>query len=278
MSPETRCKVSLRFKEMFGKELVKVMASECGNRNFGFALQLLAVDPVQTDCLVIDKACNGLGTNELLLFSIICGRTNKEMELLKKKYFAWKTEDLGKKLDSELGGNLESLIFNVFQASQEVYDPDYHNSEKIQADVDELYKYGTGKWGTNEKGLFKLLCSTPPEYLKELNLAYAEKHGYTLPKVLEKELGGHVQQAAMYMVDMKLKPYEAVAKLIDKACRGIGTNELLLSATLIRNQGILKQVIVAHQELFSKNLRDRIKSEVGGDFGKLMLQIIDSAE
>lgn len=82
----------------------------------------------------------------------------------------------------------------------------------------------------------------------------------------------------MFMVDMKLKPYEAVAKLIDKACRGIGTNELLLTATNIRNQGILKEVIVAHEELFAKNLRDRIRSEVGGDYAKLLLQIIDSAE
>ncbi|GAX29391.1 hypothetical protein FisN_16Hh169 [Fistulifera solaris] len=278
MSPETRYKVALRYKELFGKELVKVMESECGNRNFGFALQLLAVDPVQTECLLIDKACKGAGTDEDLLFSIICGRTNTEIELLKKKYFAWKTEDLGRRLDSELGGNLESLIFNVFQAAEEKYDPDYHNDAKIKADVEQLYSFGTGKWGTNEKGIFKILCAAPPQYLKALNLAYAEKHGYTLPKVLEKELGGHVQRAAMYMVDMKLKPYEAAAKLIDKACRGMGTNELLLSATIIRNQGVLKEVMVAHEELFSKNLRDRIRSEVGGDYSRLLLQIIDSAE
>lgn len=132
MSPDTRYKVTLRYKEMFGKELVKVMASECGNRNFGFALQLLAVDPVQTECLLIEKACKGAGTDELLLFSIICGRTNKEIELLKKKYFAWKTEDLGKKLDSELGGILESLIFNVFQAAEEKYDPDYRLPQYCQ--------------------------------------------------------------------------------------------------------------------------------------------------
>lgn len=278
MSAETRCKVTLRYKEMFDKELIKVMASECGSRDFGYALQCLAVDPVQTDCMLIDKACKGLGTNELLLFSILCGRTNDEIEMLKKKYFAWKTEDLGKMLDSELGGDLESLVFNVMQAAQEGYDEEYHNDDKIEKDVDELYGHGTGKWGTNEKAMFKILCAAPPEYLKKLNLAYAEKHGYTLPKVLEKELGGHVQDAAMFMVNMKLKPYEAVAKLIDKACRGFGTNELLLTATLIRNQMILKEVDAAHTELYSQTLHDRIKSETGGDYRKLLLELVASAE
>ena len=45
------------------------------------------------------------------------------------------------------------------------------------------------KWGTDEKGLFKLLCASPAEYLEKLNLVYADKYGYTLLKTMEKELG-----------------------------------------------------------------------------------------
>jgi hypothetical protein len=83
MTPEQRCKVPIRYKKLHGKNLRDVMKSECGNRDFGTALQFLAVNPVETECLMIDKACKGAGTDELLLFTIICGRTNKEMELLK---------------------------------------------------------------------------------------------------------------------------------------------------------------------------------------------------
>ena len=45
------------------------------------------------------------------------------------------------------------------------------------------------KWGTDEKGLFKFFCAAPSEHLKKLNLIYADKYGYTLLKVMEKELG-----------------------------------------------------------------------------------------
>lgn len=188
------------------------------------------------------------------------------------------TKDLSRKLDGELGGALDQLIFNLLQAAEEVYDPQYHNDAKITADVAALYKMGQGKMGTDEKGLFKLLCAAPPEYMKKLNLAYAEKHGYTLIKVMDKELGGHVRKAAMFMMGMKLKPYEEIANLIKTACAGIGTNELLLTSTLIRYSGIMKQVMIAHIELFGQSIRDRVSSECGGDYKKLLLEIVEANE
>jgi hypothetical protein len=83
MSMEQRCMVPIRYKELYKKNLLDVVKSECGSRDFGTALQFLAVDPVASECLMLDKACKGVGTDELLLTTIICGRSNKEMELLK---------------------------------------------------------------------------------------------------------------------------------------------------------------------------------------------------
>lgn len=188
------------------------------------------------------------------------------------------TSDLGRKLDGELGGALVALVFNVLQAAEEEYDPDFHTDEKMAEDVEQLYKMGQGRFGTNEKGLFKLLCAAPPEYLKKVNLMYADKYGYTLEKALEKELGGDVEKGAMLMIGMKLKPYEQVAKLIEKACAGFGTNELLLSSTLTRYQAIMKQVMIAFVELYGKTIQDRVSGEVGGDYKKVLMEILDTAE
>lgn len=278
-TPEERCLLPIRYKALYGKDLLAVMKSECGSKDFGTAVQFLAVDPVTAECMMIDTACKGVGTDELLLGSLICGRTNKEMDLLKKKYFALNTKDLGRKLDGELGGELEQLIFNVLQASEETYDPEYHNQSQMAADVETLYKMGQGKtFGTDEKGLFKILCLAPSEYLQKLNLMYADKHGYTLVKVLEKELSGHVEKAAMFMIGMKLKPYEEIAKLIKTSCAGIGTNELLLTTAIIRYQKLLKNVNLAHVELYGTTIRDRIEKECGGNYKRVLLEIIDAAK
>ena len=52
-----------------------------------------------------------------------------------------------------------------------------------------------------------------------MNLQYADKHGITLVKMLETELSGIAKDAALFMIGMKIKPYEAVAKLIEKSVR-----------------------------------------------------------
>jgi hypothetical protein len=194
------------------------------------------------ECDMITKACKGLGTNELALYPIICGRTNEEINILKKKYFDHTGKDLGRILDSELGGDLEKLIFNCLQAGEQDFDPEFHTEDLVKQDVETIYQAGQGSFGTNESGFFKVLCSRPPEHLKAVNLAYADKHGYTLVKALETELGGDVADASMFMVGMKLKPFETVAHLIKKSCAGFGTNELLLTCCLLRYQPILKGV------------------------------------
>ena len=82
-TPDERCLIPIRYKALFGKELVDVMKSECGSKDFGTAVQFLAVDPVTAECMMINAACKGAGTDELLLGTLICGRTNAEMDILK---------------------------------------------------------------------------------------------------------------------------------------------------------------------------------------------------
>lgn len=276
-SPEARCQIPLRYKEIYEKELKAVMKSECGSRDFGIALQFLAVSPDAAECDMINKACRGLGTDEKVLFPIICGRSNKEMQILRKKYFELFSKDLGQVLDSELGGSFEQIIFNCLQASEEEYDPEYHNEDKMKTDVAELYSLGQGKWGTDEVGLFKILVASPPEYLKKLNYAYADAHDVTLFNILKTELGGKVKEATLFMLGMKVKPYETVANLIIEACKGFGTNELLLTTTVIRYHGILREVMAAYTEMKGEDLQDLIEREAGGDYERLLIELCNSA-
>lgn len=52
-----------------------------------------------------------------------------------------------------------------------------------------------------------------------MNLQYADKYGLTLVKMLETEMSGISQDAALFMIGMKIKPYQEIAKLIEKAVR-----------------------------------------------------------
>jgi len=108
-----------------------------------------------------------------------------------------------------------------------------------------------------------------------VNDTYADKYGYTLVKAMEEELSGDAKKAAVFLVEMKLKPYDAIAKLVKSACAGIGTDELLLSSCVIRYQHTMGQVNMAHMDLFGKGIHDRIRNECRGNYKSLLLALVN---
>lgn len=153
-----------------------------------------------------------------------------------------------------------------------------YDDAKMKEDIDDIYKLGQGKFGTDEKGLFKILCTSPPAYLKKLNMAYAEKHGFTLLHSLTTELKGISQFAAQFLMGMKINPYEEIAKLFDEACGGAGTDETLMASVLVRYQLVMSDVMLAHVELFGKNMADRVRKENRGVDEALFLELLGVTE
>lgn len=167
-------------------------------------------------------------------------------------------------------------MFNCLQSGEEPFDPQFHTDDKAKNDAEFIYKKGQGKWGTDEKSIFKVLCAAPPQYLDKINKAYTDKYDVTLFHALEKELSGNVRDGTIHMLGMKLRPYETIAKLVKKACAGFGTDELLLTTCIIRYQHVMKDVMTAHIELFGKTIHDRVRSEASGDYKKLLLEILNA--
>jgi hypothetical protein len=275
---EERKKISLRYPEVNsddGRTLVKVMKDECGNSDFGIAMQFLGHGPVEAECMMIKNAVDGWGADKLLLYSILCGRSNEDMVLLKKTYYKMFTDDLTAKVSGQVSGDLKKILLSAVQAAEEEFDPDYHTDDKAQDDAEAIYKAGQGRWGTDENQMAKIIVLSPPKYLKLLNGVYADKYGYTLFKAFEKELNRLGGDAALFTLGMKLKPYETIAKLIKKATKGLGTNEILLTCILIRYQDLMGLVYVVHENLFEKSVHKRVKDECSGDYKKILLALLD---
>jgi len=272
---EERKYISLRYEEMYDKDLQKLMKKECGSNDFGQALQYLALGPVETECRMLKKAVDGFGSNKTMLYSILCGRSNADMELLKKTYYKLYTDDLVSRVSGEVGGDMKKILLSAVQAAEEEFDPDYHTEDKAKEDAKDLYKAGQGRWGTDEAKMAKIVVLSPPKYLKIVNSVYADEYGYTLFKAFEKEIGSLAGEAALFTLGMKLKPYETVAKLIKKSCAGFGTDELLLTCSLIRYQDLLGHVCIAHEELFEKSIHQRVKDETRGNYEKLLLALLN---
>uniref|UniRef100_A0A7R9ZIL9 Annexin n=1 Tax=Pseudictyota dubia TaxID=2749911 RepID=A0A7R9ZIL9_9STRA len=112
----------------------------------------------------------------------------------------------------------------------------------------------------------------------EVNKQYAEEYGYTMSKAIEKELSGDAKDAALYLLGMKLNPGKTVAKLVKKACEGIGTDELLLTSTLIRYQRMLPEANDAFGRMYAETIQDCVSKEQGGNLGRLYARLLSICE
>jgi Annexin len=184
---------------------------------------------------------------------------------------------LERRIAIELTGNLDTLAKWVLKGAEEEFDPRIHTDAKMEQDAEKLRSMGEGRIGTNESGIFKLLCTSPPKYLQGVNSKYEQKYGHDLVKTIQREFSGQLETATLFLLRMKLDPYEQVARMIHDACKGIGTNELLLTSYLIRYQKLMKEANAAHNRMYKKSVQNLVKFETSGDFEKLLVEVVDAA-
>lgn len=276
-SPSQRCYINKRYPKIYdGEDLDDLMKSECKG-DFGLALRLVSMKCDDAEVKLLRECTQGMGTKERVLYTIICGRTNDDIDLLKKTWYRTYNTDLGLVLASELGGDFERLIINCLQGVEDKYSPDVHTDEKAEEDAEAFHAAGEGKFGTDEAALFRILCASPPKHLANVNMIYADKYEHTLSKALKKEFSGTVMDASRFHLNMKLKPYKTVAKLIKTSCAGFGTDEFSLTSHIVRYHQILSDVNSAHEHEYEKSIIDRIDSEVSGDYKKLLSTFVENA-
>ena len=115
LDPTGRYKLALRYKELYSSHLHELMKKEFSG-DFGLCMQFLAMPSHEAECAMLKKATDGIGASANVIYAVMCGRTNEEMELIKKTYFKLYTKDLGKLMASELHGNMERYVRNCVKS------------------------------------------------------------------------------------------------------------------------------------------------------------------
>jgi hypothetical protein len=78
-----RFKIQGRYKELYEIELDELMKKEFSG-DFGLAMKFLALPLDRAECAMIRKATAGIGASTNIIWSILCGRTNDEIDRIKK--------------------------------------------------------------------------------------------------------------------------------------------------------------------------------------------------
>ena len=105
---------------------------------------------------------------------------------------------------------------------------------------------------------------------------YHRNHGKSLIKVIDSEFSGNIKKLIKTVLYANICPSEYFAKRINEAVKGFGTNEKILNRVIVtRNEIDIPIIKQYYKQLYGKDMVNDIKSDVSGDYKKLLIALLN---
>jgi annexin A7/11 len=259
------------FNKQFNRDLIKDLKSELSGKLEDTIIALF-MEPIEYDCYSLRHAMKGLGTDEDTLIEILCSRPNWYIQQIHKKYREMYNRELVMDLMDELSGNLRKVILAIVQgARSENLAP---NQDVCRKKAEDLFKAGENRLGTDESVFYKILTENSPPEIACIAMEYQKISKNSLLTAIDKEFSGDMKKALKTIVYAIINPSEYFATRVNKAVKGLGTdNKLLIRIIVTRAEIDMPQIKEAYKKLYNKDMVEAIKSDTSGDYKKLLIEL-----
>ena len=266
-----RQQIKAQYKATYGRDLIEDIKKECHGK-LEEAFIALFKDPVEYDVDALREGMKGLGTNEDTLIEIIASRSPQQLLAIKNLYKQKYNRDLEDDIKKETHGTLEHILITLLQGKRSVNtNPDQNACAAI---AKEILNAGEAKLGTDESVFNKYFGSLSPYELCCVAQHYHKLTGHTILEAIEKEFVGDSKKAFKSIVYATLSPSEYFATRVHDALKGLGTKDHLLMRVLITRDEIdMPQIKQYYKQLYGKDMVEAIKSDISGDYEKLMVEL-----
>ncbi|XP_005410992.1 PREDICTED: annexin A13 isoform X1 [Chinchilla lanigera] len=148
-----------------------------------------------------------------------------------------------------------------------------HEGFDVDRDAKKLYKACKGM-GTDETAIIEILSSRTSDERQQIKQKYKTKYGKDLEEVLKSELSGNFEKTALALLD---RPSEYAARQLQKAMKGMGTDEAVLIEILCsRTNKEISAIKEAYQRLFNKSLESDVKGDTSGNLRKILVSLLQA--
>ena len=268
-----RQQIKAAYKATFGRDLISDLKSELHGK-FEDAMIALFADPIEYDADQLREAMKGLGTNEDTLREIIASRPPHILKAVKDRYQQKYQRDLETDVKKETSGTLRHLLIALLQCNRSVNSSP--NVARCAEIAQEIHQAGEAKMGTDESVFNKYFCTLSPMELACVAQQYHKLTGHTILQAIDKEFSGDSKKALRTIVYATLSPSEYFATRVNDAIKGWGTKDHLLIRILITRDEIdMPQIKQYYKQLFGKDMVQAVKSDISGDYQKLMIELCD---
>uniref|UniRef100_A0A8C7T0L8 Annexin n=1 Tax=Oncorhynchus mykiss TaxID=8022 RepID=A0A8C7T0L8_ONCMY len=196
------------------------------------------------------------GSDKEAILDLVTGRSNAQRQEIVQAYKSSYGKNLIDDLKYELTGKFERLIVSLMRPQA------YHDAKEIHDAIKGA--------GTDEKCLIEVLASRNNQQIHNLVEAYKDAYGSDIEEDVTGDTSGHFKK----MLVVLLQVSECYA-LFAAGEEQWGTEESIF-IMLLGNRSVnhLQMVFDKYQEIAEKPIEDSIKSELSGDFERLMLAVV----
>lgn len=267
-----RQEIQRAYLAMYGKSLEEDLESEVdGDFLKGLKALLKPTSVYEAECL--EKSMKGLGTNEEIMIELLCTKNGQEIRDLAEAYHKRFGKNLHEEVSEEENGDLGRIFKSISSGNRD--DSTYSDQHLANKEAQELYDAGQGTTGTDEIEFIRIFCSRSFAQLRETFIAYRGIADNDIEKAIKKEFGGHMELALLTIAKSVKNRAAYFAERLHESMEGVGTKESdLIRILACRSEVDLAQIKNEYQNLYGKSLYDRVKSELGGDFEKLLITLI----
>uniref|UniRef100_A0A4W4F9R1 Annexin n=1 Tax=Electrophorus electricus TaxID=8005 RepID=A0A4W4F9R1_ELEEL len=199
-----------------------------------------------SDAETLYNAMKGFGSDKEAILDLITSRSNAQRQEIRSAYKSLYGKDLIEDLKYELTGKFERLIVSLMRL------PAYHDAKEIK----DAIKGG----GTDEKCLIEILASRTNEQIHSLVAAYKDAYGREIEEDIIGDTSGHFKKMLVVLL------------------QGTRDDDNVVHTDLVEEDAQLWVLLCAvfdeYQKIAEKSIEDSIKSELSGDFERLMLAVV----
>uniref|UniRef100_A0A8C5BH44 Annexin n=1 Tax=Gadus morhua TaxID=8049 RepID=A0A8C5BH44_GADMO len=220
------------------------------------------------DSEALYNAMKGFGSDKEAILELVTSRSNAQRQEVLAAYKSSYGQDLIGDLKYELTGNFERLIVSLMRT------PPQH-------DAKEIHDAGAG---TNERCLIEVLASRNNQQIHDMVEAYKEAYGSDMEEDVVRETSGHFKKMLVVLLQGTRDESGVVdADLVEQDAQDLfaageeqwGTDEAKFIMILgSRSVTHLKMVFDQYEKIAEKSIEDSIKSELSGDFERVMLAVV----
>jgi annexin A7/11 len=243
---------------------------------FEQALTSLARGPLLEDARLVDHSIRGAGTKETILNDIVLGRSNADLNAIKRCYYEIYHKDMVKEVREDLSLKTARLFEYVLEAARAEESAPVLPHE-VDLNVQKLHDgTETVKVGTNQDVVCHLMAHASDGMIRAMNLRYKERYHLTLDELFKRHFTGHMRDALRLMAARAVDPVKSDADELEESMKGMGTKDELLINRLIKahwNREHFRQVKFAYKQFYGTDLATRIHGETSGDYRKLLVAL-----